>query len=94
MKQKDRSYDGWNEYDIKEKCWQIYTLGGQTYIKLDFKGNFININSQEIVPIRKIFHLIRNCTDSEGYILAKRKKYGAPLCPLRNKKKRIPIYKY
>lgn len=89
----DRTYAGWTEYDVKEKCWQVFTLGGEVYIKTDFRGTFINVGNNKIVSLSDIFHLIRNCTDSEGYILAKRKKLGAPLWPLKNKKKlRMPIY--
>lgn len=73
----DNSYCGWTEYDIKEMGWQIYTFSGETYVKKDFRGNFFNTRTGEVVPINKLFRFIRNVTNSEGYILAKRKKLGA-----------------
>lgn len=89
----DKAYAGWTEYEVKEKCWQVFTLGGETYTKTDFRGNFINASTNKLVTISDIFHLIRNCIDSEGYMIAKRKKIGAPLRPQKNKKKlRMPIY--
>ncbi|KIO69701.1 hypothetical protein B4065_1367 [Caldibacillus thermoamylovorans] len=91
---KDKTYVGWTEYDVKEKGWQVYTLGGDTYIKKDFSGNFINVQTGQEVKIGKIFHLIRNVTDAQGYILAKRKNLGSPLGPTKSRKKiRIPVYK-
>lgn len=89
----DRTYSGWTEYEVKAKSWQVLTLGGDIYIKKDFKGNFINSANNKVVSISDIFHLVRNCTDSEGYIIAKRKKKGDPIWPVKNKRKlRIPIY--
>ncbi|MFB7304578.1 hypothetical protein [Heyndrickxia sporothermodurans] len=93
MQTMEKTYAGWTEYDVKEKCWQVFTLGGEVYIKTDFYGNFINVkNDHKVVSISDIFHLIRNCTDSEGYIIAKRKKIGSPLWPVKNKRRlRMPI---
>lgn len=84
-------FAGWTEFDVKEKSWQIFTLGGETYIKVDFTGKFMNVGTKKLTTIDKIFHLIRNCTDSEGYIIAKRKKMNQPLYPLKNKSKRQRI---
>lgn len=90
---KDRTYAGWSEFDVKEKCWQIFTLDGETYVKVDFSGDFMHTGSKKIVSVDRIFRYIRNCTDSEGYIIAKRKKIDSPLLPMKNKKKlRMPIY--
>lgn len=88
----DRAYGGWSEYDVKEKTWQIFTLGGETFVKIDFQGNFMNVGSKKVITVDKIFHLIRNCTDSEGFIIAKRKRMHQPLNPVKgkNKRQRIP----
>lgn len=89
----DQSFSGWTEYEVKEKSWQVLTLRDEIFIKKDMRGNFISPSGKKEVSISDIFHLIRNCTDSEGYIIAKRKKQGAPLWPMRQKKKlRMPIY--
>ena len=83
----EKSYVGWTEYDVKEKTWQLLTTDGSTYVKVDFKGNFINTATKRMVPLYKIYDQIRNCTDSEGMIIAKRKRYGTPLLPMKHRKK-------
>ncbi|RBP59295.1 hypothetical protein DES36_11920 [Alkalibaculum bacchi] len=89
---KDRTYAGWSEYDVKEKCWQVLTLSGEIYVKIDFSGDFIHIGTKKVVQLNKLFRYIRNCTDSEGYIIAKRKRIDSPLYPTKNSKKvRMPI---
>ncbi|MFP7474288.1 hypothetical protein SFC55_25215 [Niallia taxi] len=84
---KEKTYVGWTEYDVKEKTWQLLTIDGLTYVKVDFKGNFINTATGRMVPLYKIYDKIRNCTDSEGVIIAKRKRYGTPLLPMKHRKK-------
>lgn len=90
----DRSHAGWTEFQVTEKVWQVFTMDGDKYVKADFTGNFINPVTGKVVSIAHIFKQIRNVTDSEGYILAKRKKPGYPLTSQisRNKKRlRMPI---
>ncbi|MDM5335798.1 hypothetical protein QUF84_00610 [Fictibacillus enclensis] len=91
MQALDQSYAGWTEYDVKQKCWQVLTLNGEIYVKTDFRGNFMNPSSKKTVRLADIFPQIRNCTDSEGFLLAKRKKFGSPLFEQKSKKKlRMP----
>ncbi|MEY8742807.1 hypothetical protein ACQRXC_29405 (plasmid) [Niallia taxi] len=78
---------GWTEYDVKEKTWQVLTNDGSIYVKTDMKGNFINIANGEKVPLNQIWGKIKNCTNSEGIIIAKRKKFGTPLMPMKRRVK-------
>lgn len=88
---RDNSFCGWNEYDVKEMGWQIFTWSGETYVKKDFQGNFIHTHSGKELPIYKIFTMIRNVVDAQGFIIAKRKRMGSPLSPVRDRKKfRMP----
>lgn len=83
----DITFQGWSEYDVKEKAWQLYMLDGATYVKRDFKGNFLNCCTGKLKTLGELFPDIRNCTDSEGFILAKRKRYGQALRPEKRKTK-------
>ncbi|TRZ39373.1 hypothetical protein CEQ21_07370 (plasmid) [Niallia circulans] len=80
---------GWTEYEVKEKTWQLLTNDGSIWVKIDMKGNFLNIATGDRKHLTEIYGFIKNCTNSEGVIIAKRKKYGNPLVPM--KKKRIKI---
>ncbi|MFP7474473.1 hypothetical protein SFC55_26150 [Niallia taxi] len=82
---------GWTEIEVREKTWQLLTNDGSIWVKIDMKGNFLNISSKEKEKkhLNELWETIKNCTDSEGFIIAKRKKYGTPLVPMR--KKRIKI---
>lgn len=75
----NRTYEGWSEYDVKEKAWEILLLDGQKFIKKDFKGTFMSTSSGREKTIGELFPYIRNCTDSQGFIIAKRKRLGQPL---------------
>lgn len=86
----DRTYEGWSEYDVKEKAWELLMINGERYIKTDFKGNFMHTGTGRVKQIGDLFPEVRNCTDSQGLIIAKRKKHGLPLWQQRNKKVRIP----
>lgn len=88
LKPSDRSHAGWTEFQVNEKVWQVFTLDGDKYVKADFSGNFINPVTGKVVLISDIFKKIRNVTDSEGFILAKRKKPGSPLLATVSKSKR------
>lgn len=86
----DRTYEDWNEYHVIEKAWQIYLLNGERYVKKDFKGYFFDMNTGRVKSIAELFPRIRNCTDSQGYIIAKRKKYGEPLREEKYKHHKVP----
>jgi len=82
---------GWTEFDVKEKSWQILTLDGDTYVKKDLKGNFINTGTGEEKNLHELYPRIRNCADASGYILAKRKRAGMQLYQQPKGKQRIPV---
>lgn len=86
----DRTYEGWGESDVKEKAWELYMLSGESYIKVDFRGNFINKLTGRKKHIDDLFPEVRNCTDAQGMMIAKRKKYGAPMWGTTKRKKRVP----
>ncbi len=88
-KEKDRSYEGLTEYEVKDKSWQLLTMGGEVYVKKDLAGNFINQKTGEVVSLDKLFRNIRNFTNAEGIILATRKRKGRPLYP-QKKRSAIP----
>lgn len=86
----DLTYSGWSEYDVKEKAWEVLLFTGDKYIKRDFRGNFINIGNGKVKTLGEIFPDIRNCVDSQGFLIAKRKTYRQPLRPFTKRRARVP----
>ena len=86
----DQTYAGWSEYDVKEKAWEVMTFKYERYIKLDFRGTFLQVATGKQVTLSEIFPSIRNCVDAEGVIIAKRKTYGEELKAFKKRKARVP----
>lgn len=88
---------GWSEHDIISKAWQVYTWSGKVWVKMNFNGNFASVDKEGhgqnkvsfLSDVEQLFPQIRNVADSEGVIIAKRKKPSDPLIPCRGKKKAL-----